>query len=75
MHASFLENWGESFLQMKENARSGLNFLGDIAVSLGRLMIGRSYFRWGDFMVIVQRCGVESLFLVAVISLLGRVNK
>jgi phospholipid/cholesterol/gamma-HCH transport system permease protein len=67
---SFLEKSGEKVLQIIESLRSGLDFLGDIAVSLGRLMTGKSYFRWNDFMLIVQRCGVDTLLLVSLISLL-----
>jgi phospholipid/cholesterol/gamma-HCH transport system permease protein len=67
---SFLEKSGEKALQVSESLSSGLDFLGDIAVSLGRLITGRSYFRWDDFMLIVQRCGVDTLLLVSLISLL-----
>jgi phospholipid/cholesterol/gamma-HCH transport system permease protein len=67
---SFLEKTGGKVLQIIEGLRSGLYFLGDIAVSFGRLITGKSYFRWDDFMLIVQRCGVETLLLVSLISLL-----
>ncbi len=66
----FLERAGGKALQAGESLLSGLDFLGDIAVSLGRLATGRSYFRWDDFMLIVQKCGVETLLLVSLISLL-----
>jgi phospholipid/cholesterol/gamma-HCH transport system permease protein len=67
---SFLEKSGGKVLQIIESLRSGLDFLGDIAVSLGRVITGKSYFRWNDFMLIVQRCGVDTLPLVSLISLL-----
>ena len=67
---SFLEKTGEKVLQIIESLRSGLDFLGDIAVSFGRVIAGKSYFRWDDFMLIVQRCGVDTLPLVSLISLL-----
>ena len=67
---SFLERWGERVLQIDENLRSGLDFLGDIAVSFGRLITGKIYFRWDDFISIVQRCGIDALLLVSLISLL-----
>jgi len=66
----FLEKSGEKVLQISESLRSGLDFLGDIAISLGHLIIGKSYFRWDDFMLIVKRCGVDTLLLVSLISLL-----
>jgi phospholipid/cholesterol/gamma-HCH transport system permease protein len=67
---SFLEKMGEKVLQISESLAAGLDFLGDIAVSLGRLITGKSYFRWDDFMLIVKRCGVDTLLLVSLISLL-----
>ena len=67
---SFVERFGEKVLQIDESLRSGLDFLGDIAVSFGRLIRGKSYFRWDDFMLIVKRCGVDTLILVSLISLL-----
>lgn len=69
-HESLLERWGERVLQIDENLRSGMDFLGDIVVSFGRLIRGKSYFRWDDFIFIVQRCGVDALLLVSLISLL-----
>jgi phospholipid/cholesterol/gamma-HCH transport system permease protein len=69
-HDSFLERSGDRVLRIDESLRSGLDFLGDIAVSFGRLVRGKSYFRWDDFMLIVQRCGVDALLLVSLISLL-----
>ncbi len=67
---TFLERLGEKVLKISQSLRSGLDFLGDIAVSLSRLITGRSYSRWDDFMLIVQRCGVETLLLASLISLL-----
>ena len=67
---SFLEKTGDKVLQIIKGLRSGLEFLGDIAVSFGRVITGKSYFRWDDFMLLVQRCGVETLLLVSLISLL-----
>ncbi len=67
---TFLEKIGDKALQANESLRSGLDFLGDISVSLGRLIAGKSYFRRDDFMALVQRCGVETVLLVSLISLL-----
>ena len=67
---SFLERLGERVLNTGGSLRSGLDFMGDIAVSIYRLITGRAYFRRDDFMLIVQRCGVDTLFLVSLISLL-----
>ena len=69
-HESFLERSGEKILQIRKSLTAGFDFLGDITVSLRRVMTGKSYFRWDDFMLIVQRCGVETVGLVSLISLL-----
>jgi phospholipid/cholesterol/gamma-HCH transport system permease protein len=69
-HESFFAELGGKVLQIGRSLRSALDFLGDIAVSLGRLMTGRSYFRWDDFILLVKRCGVDTLLLVSLISLL-----
>ena len=68
--ASFFEQAGERSLLAGEHLRSGLVFLGDIAVAFGRLAAGTANFRRDDFYLIVQRCGIETLFLVSLISLL-----
>ncbi|MDD5129442.1 MAG: ABC transporter permease [Candidatus Omnitrophica bacterium] len=52
------------------NVLSLLNFLGEITVSCLRLIRGKVYFRWDEFMVILQRCGADALFLVSLISVL-----
>jgi phospholipid/cholesterol/gamma-HCH transport system permease protein len=66
----FFEEIGGKILQIRRSLSSGFYFVGDIAVSLSRLFSGKSYFRWDDFMLIVKRCGVDTLFLVSLISLL-----
>lgn len=67
---SFLERSGGRVLQISESLNSGLDFLGDIAVSFSRLLRGKSYFRWGDFYLLIKRCGVDTFLLVSLISLL-----
>ena len=67
---TFFEEIGEKTLQVDDSLRQALDFFGDIAVSLSRLMMGKSYFRWDDFMLLVKRCGVDTLLLVSLISLL-----
>ena len=67
---SFLERIGERFLSVKESAFSLLDFLGEIAAAFGRLIRGKSYFRGDDFIFTVQRCGIDALPLVSLISVL-----
>jgi len=69
-HESFFEAIGEKVLKMGDSGAAGLDFLGDIAVSLGRLITGKLYVRWDDFYLLVKRCGADSLLLVSLISLL-----
>ncbi|MFA5117423.1 MAG: ABC transporter permease [Candidatus Omnitrophota bacterium] len=66
----FLERAGAKALQISESLSSELEFLGDIAVSFGRLLTGKAYFRRDDFYLLVKRCGVDSFLLVSLISLL-----
>lgn len=67
---SWVEKAGEKILEFYQSLRSMLDFLGDVMVSFGRVITGKTYFRWDDFMLIVQRCGVDTLILVCLISLL-----
>ncbi len=67
---SFLERSGEKFLQINESVAAALDFLGDIAVSFGRLIAGKSYFCRDDFYLLVKKCGVDTFLLVSLISLL-----
>jgi phospholipid/cholesterol/gamma-HCH transport system permease protein len=69
-HKPFFEETGEKVLQAGEGLGQALGFLGDIAVSFGRLIAGKTYFRRDDFMLLVKRCGVDTLLLVSLISLL-----
>ena len=66
----FFTSIGEIVLHMCKDFSLVVDFIGDIAVSLGRLIIGRAFFRWDDFMILVKRCGVDTLLLVSLISLL-----
>ncbi|MDI6605869.1 MAG: MlaE family lipid ABC transporter permease subunit [Candidatus Omnitrophota bacterium] len=70
IHESFFERVGGRMLQVDKNIRALLDFLGQIAVSFGRLIKGKSYFRRDDFFFIVQRSGVDALPLVSLISIL-----
>ena len=69
-HQTFLEDLGEKTLQIGERSKEAFSFLGDIAVSFFRLIRGKTYFRWDDFFLLVKRCGVDTLLLVSLISLL-----
>jgi len=61
---------GSGVLRAKEELDSLLVFLGEIALSFGRLFKGKCYFRQDDFSFVLQRCGASALPLVSLISLL-----
>jgi phospholipid/cholesterol/gamma-HCH transport system permease protein len=67
---SFFTKVADKALKLMDGILSLLNFLGEIAVAFGRLIMGKVYFRWDEFMVILQRCGADALLLVSVISVL-----
>ena len=66
----FLDSVGVRAIGIRDTTLSVLNFLGDIAISFGRLAKGKAFFRKDDFLTIVQRCGVDALGLVSLISIL-----
>lgn len=67
---SLFDKVGGRVVQVGASAYSLLDFLGDIAVSLFRLLRGKAYFRWDEFIYTVQRCGASALPLVSLISML-----
>ena len=69
-HEPFFEWVGKATLKIIENVFSLLEFLGDITYSFGRFISGKAFFCPLDFMITVQRCGVNALFLVTLISML-----
>ena len=66
----FLSRIGERVVRLGRSSRSLVNFLGEITCAFGRFWRGKAYFRWGDFIAIVQKCGVDALGLVSLISVL-----
>ena len=67
---TFLEKVGEGFIGMGQGLFILLDFLGEIVQAFGRLIMGKAYFRKDEFMLLLQRCGVNALGLVSLISLL-----
>ncbi|MFH1281957.1 MAG: ABC transporter permease [Candidatus Omnitrophota bacterium] len=66
----FLDSLGSRVMGIKDAIFSVLNFLGDIVLAFKRLICGQAFFRQDDFFVIVQKCGLDALGLVSLISLL-----
>lgn len=65
-----LEQIGNLAYNSSRSVKVWLDFLGEIAIAFERFVTGKAYFRSHEFWVIVQRCGVESLPLVSLISIL-----
>jgi len=70
MPRPFFERVADAAAKIGESSYFLLNFLGEIAISFGRLIAGKAYFRWDEFVYIVQRCGIDALPLVSLISML-----
>jgi len=66
----FLERVGTKILEARSAVFSVLDFLGDNALVLIKFLRRKAFFRKEDFFVILQRCGVDALLLVSLISIL-----
>ena len=53
-----------------EGTLETLTFLGEVVISLGRLLTGRARFRKTDLWLNIQQCGPQALGIVTVISVL-----
>ncbi len=67
---SLLFKIGSRTLGCLDSTRDLLAFTGEMVLSLGRLFTGRSRFRWKDVWTIIQKCGVDALPIVSLISFL-----
>lgn len=67
---SWLHRLGQTVQSMVRDARELLAFIGDAAMSFGRLLRGRARFRRADFLLILQQCGAQALPIVSLISFL-----
>ena len=66
----FLARVIDGFFNLKRGVLILFNFLGEIACSFHSLFTHKGYFRWGEFLLLIQRCGANALGLVSLISLL-----
>lgn len=66
----FFARVGEKVIQVNESIVSLLDFLGEVTFSFWRFIKGKAYFNFDDFVLITQKCGVNALFLVSLISVL-----
>jgi len=66
----FLARVTDGFFNLKRGVLILFNFLGEIVCGIRSLFTGKVYFSWGEFMLLIQRCGANALGLVSLISLL-----
>jgi phospholipid/cholesterol/gamma-HCH transport system permease protein len=66
----FLVRVGEAATEFGAGARDVLQFLGESALSIGRLVTGRARYRGVDLWLTVQECGANALPIVSLISVL-----
>jgi phospholipid/cholesterol/gamma-HCH transport system permease protein len=65
-----LSRIGAQAIDFWSSAAEMLAFIGDASLAFGRLLIGKARFQRSDFLSSVQLCGMESLPIVSLISLL-----
>lgn len=67
---SFLENVGAYTLNAWPRLADFLNFLGDVTIGIARLCIGKSKMRGKDLFIAMYECGVLSLPIISLTSML-----
>ncbi len=66
----FLEQVGQSALDLWKSILEMLDFIGDACIAFGRLLSGRAQYRRSELFVIIQDCGAQAFPIVSLISLL-----
>lgn len=66
----FLRKLGECVLNFVDGTIDLFRFMGELTLSLGKLVTGRGQTRWRDFSLIVQQTGPEALPIITLISFL-----
>lgn len=69
-HANFLARIGTATGNAAEGAVEMVSFLGEMAASVGRMLVGRARFRRVDLTDFIQDCGARALPIVSLISFL-----
>lgn len=67
---NFITKLGNSALDWYRGAIGMLTFLGEIILSLKRLMLGKAQYRKSDFFLVVQEVGPQAFWIVSLISFL-----
>ena len=68
--ASWLDEWQSAFTQALQEAKSTVEFIGELCISGLDVIKKRSHFRHLDLLLQIQDCGPSALPIVTVISLL-----
>lgn len=66
----FLERVGDDAIRIWEQTGQSFAFLGECALSFGRLLRGRCKFRRSDLVLFTQQAGVDALAIVSLIAVL-----
>jgi phospholipid/cholesterol/gamma-HCH transport system permease protein len=67
---SFLADVGSETISFFRSAVDIVRFVGGVAVSMGRMLIGRAHYRGSDLVLIIQQVGAQALPIVSLISVL-----
>lgn len=70
VETGLLEKVGEDTLSLWPRVLDFLGFLGDVSLGVGRLFIGRSKMRGKDLFVAMYECGILSLPIISLTSML-----
>lgn len=65
-----VEDLGDRALETFGGFRSGVDFLGQLTITLGRFLRHPLQLRWGDTLVVAEKVGANALAIVSMIGLL-----
>jgi phospholipid/cholesterol/gamma-HCH transport system permease protein len=69
-HTSFLEEIGHEALSYAQGIDDFLRFLGEVAISFAKLLVGKARFRRVDLMIVIQDCGASAFGIVTLVTFL-----
>lgn len=68
--SGFLADIGAHVLELPPRIGRFINFVGSISISIGAMLLGRSRMRRKDFFTALYECGVQSLPIISLTSML-----
>lgn len=66
----FLARLGSAWQNAGKRLRDAIQFLGDVALGVGRLFTGRTRLRFADLWLLLEECGAKAVSIVSLTSLL-----